>query len=66
MFRIHKEFREAGEVVFVGTTSHLDQLNTAVTLLLCAGPAGALPLGVVFTSSQDETSYATGTVVMRC
>lgn len=62
MLRVHQEFKEAGEVVFVDTTSHLDQLNTAVTPLLCVGPAGALPLGVVFTSSQDEASYIAGTV----
>ena len=36
MLRVHKEFREAGEVVFVDTTSHVDQINTAVTPLLCA------------------------------
>jgi len=66
MFCVHKEFREAGEIVFVDTTSHLDQLNTAVTPLLYAGTAGALPPGVVFTSSQDEASYTTGTAAMRC
>lgn len=66
MLRIHQEFREAGEVVFVDTTSHLDQLNTALTPLLCAGPAGALPLGVIFTSSQDEESYTIGNVAFYC
>ncbi|XP_066958964.1 uncharacterized protein [Macrobrachium rosenbergii] len=60
MSTVHREFREAGEVIFVDTTSHFDQLNTAVTPLLCAGPAGALPLGVIFTSSQDEASYTAG------
>ena len=34
MSTVHKEFREAGEVVFVDTTSHLDQLSTAVSLPL--------------------------------
>lgn len=61
MLRIHKELREACEVVFVDTTSHVDQLNTAVTPFMCAGPAGPVPLGVVFASSQEEASYTAGT-----
>ncbi|KAK8398892.1 hypothetical protein O3P69_004174 [Scylla paramamosain] len=60
MLRIHKEFREAGEVVFVDTTSHVNQIKTAVTPLLCASPAGAMPLGVILSSSQDELSYTKG------
>ncbi|KAK4300177.1 hypothetical protein Pmani_027605 [Petrolisthes manimaculis] len=65
MFRIHQEFREASEVVFVDTTSHLDQHNTAVTLLLCVGSAGALPLAVIFTSSQDEVSFTAGFQLLK-
>ena len=57
MLKVQQKFREAGEVVLVDTTSHLDQLSTTVTPILCSGPAGALPLGVIFTSSQDEESY---------
>lgn len=60
MLRVHKNMREACEVVFVDTTSHVDQLNTAVTPLLCGGPSGALPVGVIFTSSQAEHSYTRG------
>ena len=60
MKRIHKAFQESKEVVFVDTTSHVDHLNTAVTPLLCAGPAGAAPLGIILTSSQDEKSYVSG------
>ena len=63
MLRVHKEFREAGEVVFVDTTSHVDQINRAVTPLLCASLAGAMPLGVVFSSSQDEMSYTKGMIM---
>ncbi|KAG0718594.1 hypothetical protein GWK47_052130 [Chionoecetes opilio] len=60
MLRVHEQLREASEVVLVDTTSRVDQSSTAVMPLLCAGPAGALPLGVMFASSQDEKSYATG------
>lgn len=62
MRRVHKEFKEAGDVVFVDTTCHVNEMNTAVTSLLCAGPAGAAPLGVIFTSSQEEGSYRAGIV----
>ena len=54
MKRVHAAFREASEVVFVDATGCVDQLNTAVVPLLCAGPAGAAPLAVLFTSAQDE------------
>ncbi|KAK4302722.1 hypothetical protein Pmani_025206 [Petrolisthes manimaculis] len=60
MKRVHKELREAGEVVFVDATGSVDQLNTAVFPFLCAGPAGAVPLAVLFTSAQDEETLIKG------
>ena len=58
--RVHQEVREAGEVVFVDGTASVDRLNTLVLPFLCATPAGALPLGFVLTSSQDESSLTAG------
>ncbi|KAK3878339.1 hypothetical protein Pcinc_016923 [Petrolisthes cinctipes] len=60
MMRCHQELKASSEVVFVDTTSRMDQLNTAVTPLLCAGPVGVVPLGIIFSSSQDEISYKRG------
>ncbi|XP_043240097.1 uncharacterized protein LOC122390827 [Amphibalanus amphitrite] len=60
MKRVHQEMREAGEVVFVDGTASVDRLNTCVHPLLCATPAGAAPLGVIFTSAQDEACLTTG------
>ncbi|KAG0724859.1 hypothetical protein GWK47_004911 [Chionoecetes opilio] len=60
MRRAHKQLKEAGEVVFVDTTSSVKGLNTAVIPFLCAGPAGAVPLAVLFTSSQDEVTLTKG------
>lgn len=54
--RAHQNLREASEVVFVDATTCVDQLNTTIIPVLCAGPVGAVPLGVVFTSSQDEAT----------
>ena len=60
MARVHG-IREASEVVFVDATAAVDRLHTAVIPLLYASPVGALPLGVVFTSSQDEVHLTGGT-----
>ena len=60
MMRIHRQLKSSSEVVFVDTTSHVDRMNTCVTPFLCVGPVGAAPLGVVFSSSQDEASYTAG------
>ncbi|XP_042857647.1 uncharacterized protein LOC122243953 isoform X2 [Penaeus japonicus] len=65
MLRVHKELKEAGDMVFVDTTCHRNQVNTVVTSLLCAGPAGAAPLGVIFTSSQEEGSYVAGFCMLK-
>ena len=65
MKRAHA-LREAGEVVFADATASVDRLNTATVPLLCSGPADALPLGVVFTSSQDEAHLTTGNSVLLC
>lgn len=60
MKRAHKELREAGEEVFVDVTSCVNQLNTSVIPFICAGPAGAVPLAMLFTSSQDEATLTKG------
>ena len=60
MTRVHKHFRQASEVVFVDTTSHIDQTNSSVTVLMCSSPVGALPLGVIISSGQDTRCYYEG------
>ena len=60
MRRVNQYMREAAEIVFVDSTSNCDQLNMAVTPLMCATAAGAMPLAVLFTSSQDEMIFTKG------
>lgn len=60
MVRVHKLMRQAGETVFIDTTSHIDQTNCSITILLCSSPVGALPLGVIVSSGQDEHCYYEG------
>lgn len=64
MKRVHQEFREASEVVFVDATGCVDQLHTSLVLMLCAGPGGAAPLAVLLTSSQDENSLTKGKIIL--
>ena len=60
MKRVHKQIREAGEIIFIDATANCDGLNTAVVPILCASPAGALPLAFLFLSSQDEEMFTEG------
>jgi len=43
MKRVHASLKQAAETVFCDTTSHLDQTDTSLTVLLCGSPIGALP-----------------------
>ena len=63
MRRVHKEMKEAAEVVFVDATAAVDRTGSTVVPLVCASPAGALPLGVVIASAQDEKCLTAGRCV---
>lgn len=66
MRRVHTNFREAGEIVFVDATGCIDQLNTSLIPFLCAGPAGAAPLALLFTSSGEVTLKKGEPVIFLC
>jgi hypothetical protein len=65
MLRVHKEMQSSSEVVFVDTTSHVDQTNCSLTILVCSSPAGGLPLGVIITSTQTKEDYIRGKQLYR-
>ena len=60
MERVHKMNPQAGETMFVDTTSNTDKYHTHVTFLLCSSPFGALPLAVILSDLQDQESYRVG------
>ena len=60
MQRIHSNIKATGEVVFIDSTSDVDKSNATLTLLVCASPAGALPLAVIITSGQSKQDYKRG------
>ena len=63
MIRVHSEVSQANEIVFVDTTSHIDQTNSALTMMLCDSPVGTLPLACIITRDQTENCYYQGTFV---
>ena len=60
MYRIHKEMVAASEAVFVDTISRVDNINCSLTILFCPSPAGALPLGVMLSSTRTQEDYVRG------
>ena len=56
MARAHQMLRQAGELVYVDSTSSLDRYNCPTFMISTCTPAGGLPLGVVITSGEDEAS----------
>ena len=63
MIRVHSEVSQANEIVFVDTTSHIYQTNSALTMMLCDSPVGTLPLACIITSNQTENCYYQGKFV---
>jgi len=60
MSRVHAHVPQAAEILFVDTTSHVDTMNTSVTIMLTWTSSGALPLGVLLTDSQTDRAYRQG------
>ncbi|XP_066917456.1 uncharacterized protein [Clytia hemisphaerica] len=54
MIRVHRMVRESSEIVFIDSTSNLDEHNLRFFLLVTHSVAGALPLGIIITSDERE------------
>ena len=55
MARVHKSVQRAGELVFVDSTSNLDEHNLRFFLLCTHSVAGGLPLGIILMSDEKDT-----------
>ena len=53
MARVHEHVNQAGEIMFVDSSSSLDDFNNPVFILSTSSAAGGLPLGVVITSGES-------------
>lgn len=56
MRRVHGMWEYSRELLFVDSSGNMDRQNCRVFLFLTHSPAGALPLGVVITSSESEST----------
>ena len=56
MFRVHEHVVQAGELVYVDSTSSLDDFNNPMFVLSTSAAAGGLPLGVVITSGKSTST----------
>ena len=53
------QVKQAAELVFVDSTSNLEEHNLRFFLTCTHSPAGALPLGILITSDEKEETLAT-------
>ncbi len=60
MKRAHEHVQQSRDVVFVDATSSFDRQNSSIFLLSTVMPAGAVPLGVIVTSNEQEDTITTG------
>jgi len=61
MLRVLQTVEQASEIVFMDSTTNLDQLNTSLTTFHTWTPAGAVPIGLAMTATQTIRDYVQGT-----
>ena len=54
MSRAHQPVKQAGELVYCGSTSSLDRYNCPTFIMSTCTSGGGIPLGVVITSGESE------------
>ena len=60
MKRVHEKVQQAGELVFIDATSNTEEHNLKVFVMCTHSVAGALPLGVLITSDERESTLKQG------
>ncbi|KAJ8018274.1 hypothetical protein HOLleu_43823 [Holothuria leucospilota] len=65
MKRVHEKWNYSGEMMFVDSSGNMDKQNCRVFLFLTHSPAGALPVGVVVTSSESESTLTAAFRLMK-
>ena len=64
MVRAHQNLQQAGEMFFCDSTSSLDRFNTSVFILSTATPTSGIPLGVILTSDEQQSTIRRGLQVL--
>ena len=57
MKRVHKEIPQCGELVFVDSTSNVEEHNLKVFMMCTQSIAGALACGILITSNEKELKH---------
>ena len=65
MKRVHKQWSYSGEMCFIDSSGTMDRHNCRVFVLLTHSPVGGLPLGVIVTSSESESTIRYGLELMK-
>ena len=55
MSRVHQHIQQAGELVFIDSSSSFDDYNNPMFVISTSSAAGRLPLGVVVTSGESSS-----------
>ena len=65
MARAHELIRQAGELTYCDSTASLDRCNCPTFILSTSCSAGGVPLGVVITSGENETTITEALTFMK-
>ena len=60
MSRVHQNIQQSCEMVFCDATSSLDRFNSSLFILSTSTCVGALPLGVIITSDEEQDTIRDG------
>lgn len=60
MSRANESIQQAEEIVFRDSTSTLDRLNTSMFIMSTSTPTSGIPLGVIITSDEQQTTIKSG------
>ena len=65
MRRVHKYVPQSGDLLLMDATSNLDRSDTKLFHLMTPAAVGALPLGTIITSREDEKTILKGLQMMK-
>ncbi|XP_029907617.1 uncharacterized protein LOC115359339 isoform X1 [Myripristis murdjan] len=65
MKRVHTKLRESGEIIFVDSSGNCGRQKHRIFLLLTHSAAGGLPLGVIVTTSESQSTITAGLQLLQ-
>ena len=66
MQRVHHHVRESREIIFIDSSSNMDEYNLRVFLVVTQSIIGALPLGLLITSDERTETLIKGFELLKC